>query len=106
MRAAPLSECAARMHSFELVGGDGIALERQQTGGQHLRLGLGLHAEQVEHRELLRSLALMPRLRFSVWNSSWSSSRPTEWSCHAQHRLRIGGGGLGDRGRHAFSSRG
>ena len=60
-------ERVGRAHArFELIGRGRIALERQQAGGQHLRLGLGLEAEQVEHRELAQVVGAHARLRFSV----------------------------------------
>jgi len=38
MRAAPLSEWAARHARLKLVSGGGVTLQRQQAGSQHLCL--------------------------------------------------------------------
>ena len=60
-------ERVGRAHAgLELIGRDRIALEREQAGGQHLRLRLGLQPEQVEHRELAEIVGAHARLRFSA----------------------------------------
>ena len=98
MRAAPLSEWAARMHSFELVGG---APDRARApAARRSAPASGFRPPSRNSSSIESSLEIADAhatLRFSVWNSSSSSSTPTEWSLPAQHRLRVGRCGLARR---------
>jgi hypothetical protein len=51
-----------RAHArLELIGCRVVPLERQQAGGEHLRLLLRFHAEQIEHRKLTDIHAAQPQ---------------------------------------------
>src|SRR5258705_13719677 len=73
--------------AFELIGSRVIALEREQSRGQYVDLGLGLLAEKIEQRDVARVVRAHARLRLKVANNSCSSSRATERSCHGSRLL-------------------
>ena len=62
--------------ALELIRCVGVALERQQSQRQGLRLPFRFHAKEVEHGRLAEILGTHARACSTAWNNSRSSSRP------------------------------
>ena len=62
---------------LELVGRRRVALERQQTRGQRLRLGFGLRPKELEQRDVAE-IGIIRGSASACETGSSSSSTPTE----------------------------
>ena len=69
-------ERVSRAHArFEVIGLGRIAFQRQKTCAQHLGLGFGFEAEQLQQRGVAHLLGGHVRLRVTADNSCSSSSQ-------------------------------
>ncbi|MNI18577.1 hypothetical protein D3C73_719910 [compost metagenome] len=69
-------ERVSRAHArLEVIGLGRIALERQQAGAEHLGLGLGFQAEQLQQRGVAHLFGGHVRLRVTADSSCSSSSQ-------------------------------